>query len=121
MDESKFGGDNRPQFWIDREIAAIATDQDGVISFAQLRRVGLSREQIKRRVRARRYIPLWPSVYAVGHAKVGRRGRRMAATLACGDTAFVSHRTAGGEWRVIDNAVGLIDVTVDRKNKPELK
>jgi hypothetical protein len=90
-----------------------------VISRDQLRRF-LSDDQIDRRVMARRYIPLWPGVYAVGHTAIGRRGRRMAATLACGESSFISHRTAGSEWRVTDTAGGLIDVTVDRAHKPKL-
>src|SRR5690349_17146053 len=120
MDESHFDPDNRGQSWIDRKIAAIATKQHGVISREQLGKF-LSGKQIDRRVTARRYIPLWPATYAVGQAQGGPRGRRMPATLACGENSFISHRTAGSEWRVIDNAAGLIDVTVDRRNKPKLK
>jgi hypothetical protein len=32
-------------------------------------------------------------VYAVGHARLGAEGRRLAAVLACGEGAVLSHRS----------------------------
>ena len=57
--------------------------------------------------RARRDRPPWlrrgrrstgrhRGVYAVGHEAVGVRGREMAAVLACGDGALLSHQSAAG-------------------------
>jgi hypothetical protein len=41
---------------------------------------------------------LYRGVYAVGHASLGREGRRLAAVLACGPDAVLSHRTAAAHW-----------------------
>lgn len=121
MDESPFDRDYHGQTAIDRRIAALATRQSGVISRAQLRRLRLSLDQIDRRVTARRLIPLYRGVYAVGHGVVGTRGRRTAAALACGKSAHISHRAAGHEWSLVDSASDLIDVTLNRRRKPQLE
>jgi predicted transcriptional regulator of viral defense system len=84
----------RPQGAPDRAIARIAARQGGVASYAQLLRLGLSAQAIKRRVRAGRLLPLHRGVYAVGHVAIGAAGRRWAAVLALGDDTFVSHATA---------------------------
>ncbi|MGI8920120.1 MAG: hypothetical protein ACR2HD_00370 [Solirubrobacteraceae bacterium] len=48
-----------------------------------------------RRVRAGRLHPIHRGVYAVGHSRLTLRGRWMAAVLACGPGAALSHRDAG--------------------------
>ena len=41
-------------------------------------------------------------VYAVGHGKLTLKGRWMAAVLACGPEAFLSHRAALALWDLRD-------------------
>jgi very-short-patch-repair endonuclease len=55
---------------------------------------------------------LWPGVYAVGRPDVGRLGQLMAATLACGPDARLSHRSAAELWRIASRAQGWVDVSV---------
>ena len=50
------------------------------------------------------------SVYAVGHPSITERGRLMAAALACGDGAAVSHRSAGALLGLLDKGPVVIDV-----------
>lgn len=84
----------------DRVTAAIATRQHGVIAYRQLRALGLSASAIDRRVRRGRLHRLHKGVYAVGHVAVSREGHWMAATLACGTGAVLSHRSAAGLWEL---------------------
>jgi very-short-patch-repair endonuclease len=96
----------------DLVIARIAARQHGVVSAAQLRRAGLGREAVRRRTKAGRLHPLHRGVYAVGHTNLTFEGRCMAAVLALGDGAAVSHRSAAALWRMLPPHDGRIDVTV---------
>jgi hypothetical protein len=83
---------------LDRELAALASRQHGVVTLAQVRALGLSARGVQHRAAAGRLHRLYPGVYAVGHAAVGVDGARMAAVLACGDGALLSHRSAAAAW-----------------------
>jgi len=50
-------------------------------------------------------------VYVVGSRRIGRRGRWMAAVLAAGEGAVLSHRSAGRLWRLLPPAAEWADVT----------
>jgi very-short-patch-repair endonuclease len=49
-------------------------------------------------------------VYALGHRRIGERGRLMAAVLACGPGTVVSHRSAAALLELIDDGPVVIDV-----------
>lgn len=49
-------------------------------------------------------------IYAVGHPKIGVQGRLRAATLACGDGAVISHRSAAALLGLLDKGPVVIDV-----------
>lgn len=95
-------------------IAALAGRQHGVVSSAQLRRIGLSESAISRRTRAGSLHRLHTGVYAVGHTALGPRARWMAAVLACGPAAALSHHAAGALWEIRATTFALVDVTVPR-------
>jgi Protein of unknown function (DUF559) len=59
-------------------------------------------------------IPLFRGVYAVGHVSKGASGRWMAAVLACGDEAVLSHRSAAALWGILKTNRSAIDVTTPR-------
>jgi hypothetical protein len=84
----------------DAQVAWIAARQHGSISHAQLVSVGLSQTEINGRVAAgwlhRRHL----GVFAVGHPGLTARGRWAAATLAGGDGAVLSHRSAAALWDI---------------------
>jgi very-short-patch-repair endonuclease len=98
------------------KVAAIAAGQHGVITVAQLWAAGLSATQIRNWVRAGRLHRIHRGVYAVGHAALSNEGRWMAAVLACGSGAVLSHRSAAELWRMLDPTAGDIDVTVPTRN-----
>jgi hypothetical protein len=56
----------------------------------------MSEAAIHRAIEAGRLHRLFHGVYALGHPSIGERGRLRAATLACGEGAVVSHRSAAG-------------------------
>src|SRR4051812_13376048 len=89
--------DMRPQHAA-REVlvAELATKQHGVVAHRQLLDLGFTRSGIQRRLRLGRLHRVHRGVYSVGHALLSGNGRWMAATLACGDAALLSHRTAAG-------------------------
>lgn len=60
----------------------------------QLTELGFSEEAIRHRLNCGRLHRMLPGVYAVGRPEVGADGRWMAAVLACGAQALLSHRSA---------------------------
>lgn len=57
-----------------------------------------------------RLYPVFRGVYGVGHGPLGRLGRLLGATLACGPGAVVSHGTAASLLGLWDTEPQLIDV-----------
>src|SRR6266511_3782412 len=96
----------------DLVIARIAARQHGVVSYSQLRAAGMSQPVISKRTKASRLHRLHRGVYAVGHTNLSFEGRCMAATLALGNGAVVSHRSAAAVWGMLPAHTGSIDVTV---------
>jgi hypothetical protein len=97
---------------IERLLAALAASQHGVVAARQLVELGFTRDQIRWRVASGRLHRIHAGVYAVGHPALTREGRWMAAVLACGGGALLSHRDAAALWRMADYARGDIEVTV---------
>jgi hypothetical protein len=96
---------------LDVGLAELAERQFGVVSLGQLRALGLGERGVRHRVRAGRLRRLHRGVYAVGHGALGREGRRLAAVLACGEGAVLSHRSAAAHWGLLASQAALIDVT----------
>jgi hypothetical protein len=82
----------------DARVASLASGQHGVITYAQLRGQGVSRGDIEGRVRRGALHRVHQGVYAVGHPGLSRGGRYMAALLAVGDGAVLSHASAAVLW-----------------------
>jgi len=72
--------------------------------------MGMSADAIKHAVRVRRLHPVHRGVYALGSAGIGGRGRLVAAVLACGEGAVVSHRSAAALMGLLDRAPAAVDV-----------
>src|SRR5215213_4104627 len=97
---------------MDARIAAVAGRQHGVITTAQLRAAGLTDAAMYKRVAAGRLHPLYRGVYAAGHDRLSQEGRWMAATLAAGPGAALSHEAAAKHWKIWRRKVTGIDVIV---------
>lgn len=105
----------------DAAIAMLAAAQHGVVSRAQLLELGLSASAIRRRVQGGRFHIVYRGVYAVGHKRLTREGRWMAAVLAAGANAVLSHRSAAALWGLRQHG-GRPEVTVPagRRGPPRL-
>jgi hypothetical protein len=57
-------------------------------------------------------LPLHRGVFAVGHRRLSTRAHLIAALLACGPEAFLSHRTAAAVYGLRNPSTTRIDVTV---------
>lgn len=86
----------------DREVTAgireLAEAQHGVFSVWQLLERGVGEDAVRSRREVGAIIPLFQGVYALGHERLTREGRWMAAALACGPGAVLSHFSAGHLW-----------------------
>jgi very-short-patch-repair endonuclease len=76
-------------------LASLAAQQHGVVSRRQLLDSGFRPDAIKRMIRKGHLHPIHRGVYAVGHTRIAQEGRWLAAVLACGPGAFLSHGPAG--------------------------
>lgn len=110
-------GDEKQTRETDARISALAERQYGVVSGKQLEAMGVSRREIERRLTAARLHLLHRGVYAVGHRALSREAHWMAAVLACGTGAVLSHRSAAAHWGFRGYSGARIDVTAASKSR----
>jgi predicted transcriptional regulator of viral defense system len=101
---------------LDVRLAALAKRQHGVVSLGQLLDLGLSLKGIAERVRTGRLHRIHRGVYAVSPARLRTEGYWLAAVLACGPGAVLSHRSAASLWELRAAAAPAIDVTVPSRS-----
>jgi hypothetical protein len=106
----------RPPPWL--QASKLAGRQFGVLSGAQLREVGVGRGAVQNAMRAGRLHRVHHGVYAVGHTSLRPEGQRLAAVLACGPGAVLSHRSAASHWKLLATDQQRIDVTATRARHP---
>jgi predicted transcriptional regulator of viral defense system len=104
-------------------LAELAARQWGVVSLAQLRALGLSEDAVQRRARAGRLRRVHRDVYAVGGAVVPREGRWLAAVMACGPGAVLSHVSAAVHWNLLQYDAAKPEVTApaSRRGAPGIR
>ncbi len=95
----------------------MARRQHGVVTRSDLEGLGFTEEAVEHRLATGRLHLISPGVYAVGRPELSPRGRWMAAVLACGDDAVLSHRSAAELWGIGYEDRGRIDVSIRRKSK----
>lgn len=78
----------------DRLLVDMADRQEGVVGRQQLLALGLTRHQINGRLASGLLVERYRGVYSVGRRRLTRSGRWMAAVLASGEGAVLSHRSA---------------------------
>jgi very-short-patch-repair endonuclease len=107
----------------DAAIAVLAGRQHGVVGRGQLAALGLGRRAIGHRLESGRLLPMHRGVYAVGHHKVSYKGWYMAAVLAVGADAVLSHRSAADLWGIRRTSRRRVDVSVERHlpSRPEIE
>ena len=97
-------------------IRDLAERQHGVVSLAQLHFLGLSARAVRDRVAAGRLTRIHRGVYAVGHGRLTLRGHWMAAVLAYGPKALLSHRSAAALHGIRPDNRAKTDITVARRS-----
>jgi len=95
-----------------RVMARIAFRQHGVISRAQLFALGFGRAFVRDGLRDGRLHRLHAGVYALGHRRLTQQGVWLAAVLACGEDAVLSHRSAAALWHLAYLELGRVDVLI---------
>jgi predicted transcriptional regulator of viral defense system len=106
---------------VDMAIARLADRQHGVVSLTQLSALALTKSAVSKRTRAGRLHRVHRGVYAVGRPRLMRKGRWMAAVLACGPGARLSYRDAAFLWDLRADNRATIDVSVPRPSaRPKL-
>jgi very-short-patch-repair endonuclease len=83
-----------------------------VVARRQLLGLGFSRSGIEQRLKTGRLHPAALGVYAVGRSELSREGSWMAAILACGDGALLSHGSAAALYGIASEPPGVIEVSV---------
>jgi predicted transcriptional regulator of viral defense system len=107
---------------LDEQLAALAGGQHGVVARAQVRALGLSASGVDHRVQRGALHVVHRGVYAVGHPALAPDGLRMAAVLACGPDAALSHVSAGALLGLRRTTSVLFDVTArTRASRPGLR
>ncbi len=97
---------------LDRRLAELAARRHGVVSLPQLLGLGLSRQAVARRASAGRLHRVHRGVYAVGHRRLTREGNWIAAVLAYGPDALLSHLSALALHGVRPDNRPLTEITV---------
>lgn len=104
---------------VDTAIARLAAKQFGVFSRTQAMSLGATRSMIRHRVQTGRWETIAPDVFRPGGAPTTWRQLAMAAVLAWGEGAVLSHRAAAALWRLAGCEPGVVEVTVPRRRKRE--
>ena len=103
----------------DQLIARLARRQKGTVARRQLLALGVTTKEIEWRVRTGRLHVLHRGVYAVGHTALSRDGELLAAVLAAGPGAVLSHRSAAELHRIAKRRPGPIHTTTPKQRRPQ--
>jgi very-short-patch-repair endonuclease len=98
----------------ERAIVELAERQHGVVALAQLEALSLTASGVRKRVARGRLHRIHRGVYAVGRPSLTKNGWRMAAVLAYGPGAVLSHRSAAGLWGLRPDNRANVEISVPR-------
>jgi Transcriptional regulator, AbiEi antitoxin/Protein of unknown function (DUF559) len=96
---------------LDRRLAELARQQHGVVTHGQLVELGLGRSAIGDWSTKGRLHRVHRGVYALRYPSLTRDGRFMAAVLACGGGAALSHFSAAVLWGMLGDRGEKVHVT----------
>ena len=99
------GGGEAAVLWVaDQQLALITT--------LQLHIAGVGRGGVRRRLDNGTLHRRYRGVYLVGHPIPLPGAAELGAVLACGDRAFISHRSAAGLWGLAKAPFDYVELTV---------
>jgi hypothetical protein len=96
---------------VEQVAGRIASVSHGVVTRQDLLAAGITREQIRRRVRKGLLIREHRGVYRVGHRAPSLEARYLAAVLACGEDALLAGRAAAHLWDLLRGTAPPPEVT----------
>jgi hypothetical protein len=102
-----------------KSLPDLAKRQHGVVSIRQLTGpLGYSRSAVDRAVAAGYLHRLHRGVFAVGHTRISPYGECLAAVLASGPNALLSHLSAAWLWDISGSSPAPFAVTTPVRRKP---
>jgi len=107
-----------------RELADLAERQHGIVSIRQLTGpLGYSQTGVHRDVSAGRLHRLYRGVFAVGHTNLSLQGQCLAAVLACGPDALLSHVSAAWLWDLTKTSPlpASVSTPLHRRRRPGIR
>jgi very-short-patch-repair endonuclease len=107
-----------------RELADLAKRQHGIVSIRQLTGpLGYSEAAVHRAVCAGRLHRLYRGVFAVGHINLSRHAHCLAAVLACGPHALLSHVSAAWLWGLTKTSPlpASVSTPLHRRRRPSIR
>lgn len=100
-------------------LAEMAKRQHGIVSIRQLTGpLGYSRSAVHHAVGAGHLHRLHRGVFAVGHTRISPYGECLAAVLASGPRALLSHLSAAWLWEISGSSAAPFSVTTPVRRKP---
>jgi hypothetical protein len=96
---------------VDRAAAELAGWQHGMVARWQLLELGMTEQMVKTRLGHGGLHRLHRGVFAYGHRSITLESRWMAAVLAFGPRAVLSHRSAGQLWGLVPRSSIAPEVT----------
>jgi very-short-patch-repair endonuclease len=93
-------------------VTALAGGQRTIVSHEQLLALGCSRRVIAHWVNRGRLHVRFPGVYSVISGELPPLGEEQAALLACGEHAYLSHRSAAFIWGLLQTPPAVAEVSV---------
>jgi len=94
----------------DHAIVGLVERQHGVVAGWQLEELGFGEQVARKRKSAGRFHRVHQGVYAFGNPNLNRKGHLVAAVLACGPGAVLSHRSAAYLHGILDDSRNRVDV-----------
>lgn len=101
----------------DGRLSRLATKRHRIASIRALRALGFTPARVSQRVAEGRLTQLYRGVYLVGPPPPTERGRWLAAVIACGDGAVLSHRHAAMLLGIRSTSRASVDVSVPRRGR----
>jgi putative AbiEi antitoxin of type IV toxin-antitoxin system len=98
------------------DVTAIAARQHGVVTARQLHGAGVTKDAIRRRIESGRFTRLHRGVY-LASSLPAQFTPHMAAVLACGTGAVLSHHSAAATWGIRPPHPGDVHITVPGRKK----
>lgn len=115
--ESEISGGFLDHPWVDQAIVGLARAQHLVFGLDQLRELGLTSRAVQQRAASGRLHRIHRTVYSLAPKELLKRDSLyMAAVLACGPEAVLSHRSAAALHELRDWGHTKIEVTVPRRS-----